>query len=180
MTPIRIFAATMLFTLSGCKHAPNDTIPDFQNTADLRIELSRSSCFGPCPQYDLTIFGNGNIEFCGGIHVEKPGLHSGAISSVDVQKLYAAIIELEFFDMESQHADGVLHASTNIVTVSNGDNTKIVSERTDWMDRNRNIHVIQEVIDKAANSSQWIGNTPVDFPDKSASPTPDCLKPQNQ
>jgi hypothetical protein len=61
-TAVAVFAAlTILFLL--WRPASSHPLNQYERTKTFVIELNRSSCFGPCRPYDMTIRGDGDVRF---------------------------------------------------------------------------------------------------------------------
>ena len=75
------------------------------SAASAQIVLERTSCFGVCPAYDLTIRLNGSVTFTGGNRFAAP---SGArqIQPESVDSLIAAIMRSGFVAMADSYKAG--------------------------------------------------------------------------
>src|SRR6476469_10321975 len=68
-----------------------------------KIVLERTTCFGVCPVYTLTVQSSGRVEFVGAKHVWETGQHRGKISRADFARLVKKIEEINFFALKSRY-----------------------------------------------------------------------------
>ena len=73
------------------------------NIKDITIILYRDGCHGFCPQYQLTIFGSGQIEFEGLRWVKACGYHQGSISPNRIVEILEMAVNIDFFNMEDSY-----------------------------------------------------------------------------
>lgn len=74
---------------------------DYDNAA---ITLERAPCYGTCPVYSLTIFGNGTVVYEGRYHVVVVGKQTSEISREKVKELINYMHKSGFFSMENYGA----------------------------------------------------------------------------
>lgn len=72
------------------------TEPSFALPPDASVHLSRGACYGRCPVYEVTISGDGTVEYQGVRHVRVKGFHSKRVAPSVVARLFADIIESGF------------------------------------------------------------------------------------
>jgi hypothetical protein len=117
--------------------------------ADTIISLQRTSCFGPCPVYTVTI-------------VRVVGRQSARIDMAVVAKLLAHAERIHFFDMRNayravENPDGsttvVTDLPTKIVTVTVNRRTKRVEDYVGAPDA---LEKFEEAIDEAAGTQRWV------------------------
>ena len=70
-----------------------------------RIMLQRTPCDGPCPVYELTIRGTGEVEYSGEAHVHNKGKHEWKISERRLQRLAQAFDNARYSRMQDRYAD---------------------------------------------------------------------------
>ncbi len=71
---------------------------DDANLADFSITLKRVGCVGSCPDYDVTILGNGQVRYQGNAYVRVEGVRERVIPLSDVQKLARRLEAEHFFE----------------------------------------------------------------------------------
>ena len=152
-------AAVAVFAL-GSVNASETTpqaIPD-----DFAIKLERTSCFGPCPVYSVTIDGKGNVTYEGKKFVRVPGRQSDQIPVSRVAELAATVERIRFFDLNDEYrvirnADGtttmVTDLPTTFVTVTRGGQTKSIE---DYVGAPESLKELEKQIDETARTKRWI------------------------
>ncbi len=75
------------------------SLPEIRDWNPLVITLSRGGCMrrSACPSYDVTVHGNGDVEFEGYRDVRATGRHTTHISRATVRALAAKFRAADFF-----------------------------------------------------------------------------------
>ncbi|MCA1849115.1 MAG: DUF6438 domain-containing protein, partial [Actinobacteria bacterium] len=68
-----------------------------------KITLRRTPCYGPCPVYELTILGTGEVTYLGEAHVAKAGAHSWRISGRRLERLAEAFERASYSRLEDRY-----------------------------------------------------------------------------
>ena len=134
------------------------------------ISLERTSCYGSCPAYVVTLRGDGTCTWNGKSNVSIEGVHEYTIDRARIVELLASFEEVDFLGLQGSFADDVKDAPSEILTLSiDGRERRLrhlwwrngASEGTDAAERER-VHAllerIAERIDAAADTSGWIGS----------------------
>jgi len=136
----------------------NHHVPEFKKTESLAIRLSRTQCYGHCPEYDVVIYGTGKVEFCGGSFVQEAGRHEKYISVDEVERLYDFIIQSGFNNLNEEYLASVTDNPSHFIEVSNEGYKKSVLEYAGrYADAPKVVFAIQKAIDDTANTSEWLG-----------------------
>src|SRR5215831_9459051 len=67
------------------------------NLNDVVINFERSGCYGDCPAYKLTVFGDGRVDYSGVNFVKQTGKAQGHIEPASVQRLVAEFDKANFW-----------------------------------------------------------------------------------
>jgi hypothetical protein len=135
---------------------------DSATPQDVLIKLERTSCFGECPVYSVTIDGEGNVTYEGEHHVRVQGQQTARINPARVTELLDLAERIRFFDFKDQyrfieHPDGthseVGDLSTQIVTIRVGGRSKRVE---DYIGAPPAIKDLEKAIDDAAYTKRWV------------------------
>jgi hypothetical protein len=126
-----------------------------------KIVLERTTCFGVCPVYTLTIQSSGRVDFVGTKHVWEPGPHRGKISRADFARLVNKIEEIHFFTLKNRYdgkkPDGsgptVTDLPTRKTSVTRGSQTKTVEN---YFRGPPGLKELEDLIDEVTKSSIWI------------------------
>lgn len=136
-----------------------------QNSQVSEIIFERTTCFGSCPSYRVTIKKDGTVEYDGREFVAQKGLKTSEISHDDFVKLEKAIRAMNFFELDNQYTTQVVGGAvvaitdlpTEIVTVKSGDRVKRIE---DYLGAPKQLKELEDMIDRVANSSAWTGYRP--------------------
>jgi ankyrin repeat protein len=183
MRAFRVFA-TCLFVIGApilATIARATTFPPI-DYSKLQISLQRSACLGFCPDYLVTISGDGSVTFTtdyrpgdpvAGIHREfsrstgvlVPGTHHIKIDPETVKRLTQQFREARFFDLKNEYRYGATDAPTYIVSIETGHGSKRI---VDYIGREAgmppSVTSLEDSIDKAAKTELWIKGTPEVIP----------------
>jgi hypothetical protein len=126
-----------------------------------QIVLERTSCFGVCPVYRLTIQRSRKVVWEGKAHVWEVGRETGKISKEGFRQLVAKIEEINFFSLrdryDGKNADGsgstVTDLPTRKTSVTRGNQTKTVEN---YYGGPKGLKQLEDLIDELTNSNQWI------------------------
>jgi hypothetical protein len=129
---------------------------------DTMIRLQRTSCFGPCPIYTVTIDGRGTVTYVGERAVRVVGRRTAHIEPSVVATLLATADRIHFFDMDDRYReirnpDGtvftVTDRPTEFVTITVSGRTKRVE---DYVGAPDSLAQFEREIDDAAGARRWI------------------------
>src|SRR5215210_1852938 len=67
------------------------------------ITLKRTPCYGPCPVYEVTVSGTGEVEYFGEAHVARAGTHRWKISRRRLQRLAEAFDRANYSRLEDRY-----------------------------------------------------------------------------
>ena len=70
-----------------------------------KITLRRTPCQGPCPVYEVTVRGTGEVEYFGEAHVDKAGAHRWKISERRLQRLAEAFERARYSRLENRYTN---------------------------------------------------------------------------
>tara|TARA_B100000902_G_C27134971_1_gene825560 strand:- start:459 stop:830 length:372 start_codon:yes stop_codon:yes gene_type:complete len=63
--------------------------------------MKRTACYGTCPQYQVSIYNNGDVKYEGLNFVEKIGCYSSSISRNKINNIKDQINNVNFFSLDS-------------------------------------------------------------------------------
>jgi Domain of unknown function (DUF6438)/Ankyrin repeats (3 copies) len=129
---------------------------------DATIRLQRTSCFGSCPVYTVTIDARGGVTYEGERFVRVVGRRTARIDTAAVAGLLATAERSGFFQMRDayrliDHPDGsrtsVSDLPTTIVAITANGRAKTVE---DYLDAPDALAELERAIDAAAGSRRWV------------------------
>jgi len=130
---------------------------------DIEITLERGMCFGTCPVYSVSLFGNGTIAWMGEMYVEAAGNRTDSLDPALVGDLYDRLIEGGFLDLNDTYAYlNITDMPTATLTVRNGTDVKQVYHYHGDFTSPENLTHMENAVDLVANTSRWIGTSTFD------------------
>ena len=138
------------------------------------ITLERSACFGPCPVYKVTIYGDGRVVFTTAtepvdpvdeVHrrfaqsdgVLLPGTHKDKVSADAVAALIQKFQAARFWSLRAAYRTPVTDSPSYVVTFDTGKSRKTV---TDYVGEQsgmpHTVTELEEAIDQVAGTDRWV------------------------
>jgi hypothetical protein len=121
------------------------------------LTLERTACFGFCPMYKLTVYGNGKVVYEGRRFVKVTGTRTITISQSAVKKLIAEFQRLQYFQLQDSYTGGHTDAPSTITSLMMGKRQKTVNHYLASPNAPKELTALENKIDAAVNSQQWIG-----------------------
>jgi hypothetical protein len=103
MSLIKITLILLLFTICLSFSDKGQLLAQQSIPRDTKITLKRTECFGTCPNYTLTISGDGTVTFEGRQFVKKTGIFKSSISIKKVQQLIAEFNKANYFSLKDKY-----------------------------------------------------------------------------
>lgn len=138
------------------------------------ITLERGACYGNCPDYRVTVHGDGLVEFDTGddhfkgtaaqVHLEYnghnvllPGHHTAKVDPTTVARLFERFRAAHFFGLKGEYVYGATDNSTQVLTVRVGKSSKTV---TDYIGTSagmpQEVRDLEDAVDKVAGTARWV------------------------
>ena len=70
------------------------------------ITLERTVCYGFCPAYKVSIFGDGSVLYEGKEFVKKKGKAEGLITKDQLQQLVREFEKLDYVNLDDEYSEG--------------------------------------------------------------------------
>lgn len=169
MLKLNVFASLCL-TLLACSPlaiAATPTVPPIAQaqssapTTSALITMERTPCFGSCPAYRLTVYGDGRVVYDGLAFVATEGRRTAQLEPAQVQSLIAAVERADFFKLNDEYiVDATDLPGTRTAIALNG-RTKTVWRYGSAGDASldnapRSLSELENAIDAIVNSQQWV------------------------
>jgi len=147
----------LLFVLLSAFQAQAQDIP-----ADFSVTLERTSCFGACAVYSVSIDATGAVLYDGLQNVRVQGLQTDSVSVAKVRALAEAVSRAQFFSLNDsyksiQNPDGtssvVSDLPTAYVKVVQGGRTKRIE---DYLGAPETLRSLESLIDDVARTKRWL------------------------
>lgn len=123
----------------------------------VEVTLSRSVCFGFCPDYTVTITGDGEVRYSGRHFVNVMGEARASISRDDVQALLARFDAIGFERLRDEYRAQVTDSPTYVVTLTRHGRTKrLVDYVGVAVGMPESVRALEDEIDRVAGASRWV------------------------
>ncbi|MGE0742824.1 MAG: DUF6438 domain-containing protein [Hyphomonadaceae bacterium] len=151
-----LLAAFAAFALSACATpAPADPPP--QAEAPVAITLQRGVCFGFCPDYTVTISGDGTVRYEGRRFVNVRGAQTATIPRADVEALLARFDDIGFERLRDAYRAQVTDLPTYTVRLTrNGTTKSVVDYGGTGAGMPESVRALQDEIDRVAGTARWV------------------------
>jgi hypothetical protein len=143
--------------VNACSCSNEHGLASSANLKDAVISLERTLCFGNCPAYKLTVYGNGAVIFEGKSAVRVKGKAEGAISQDQFKQLVSEFDKADYLSLHDSYTETSYtdypYAATSITV-----DGKTKSVRHYFGDTNApaRLTTLEDKIDEIVNSDQWI------------------------
>jgi hypothetical protein len=157
ITTVRAVLVASLLCASGCGRDPNND-SDFVVDAQTLITLDRTACMGMCPDYLLSVGGDGTVTFMGRRYVKVVGAASGQIPVADVQTLVDVMQEANYLNLSVPTDCTRVKTDQPMVTTSLAiaGTTHTVEHYHGNLCAPEVLTTIEDEIDIVAQSAQWV------------------------
>lgn len=124
---------------------------------DVEITLTRGVCFGFCPDYTVTINGDGRVRYEGRRFVNVVGERTATIPREDVANLVRRFDEIGFDRLRDAYRAQVTDLPTYRVSITREGRTKtVVDYGGPSAGMPRSVRDLQDEIDRVAQTAQWV------------------------
>lgn len=133
--------------------------PDY---SDLVVTMERTPCFGACPIYKLTIYGDGRAVYEGEEFVAVKGQQTATIGAAQIRELVAAIESADYFSLNDDYSAPATDLPSTITTVTLGGQSKTINHYgvcgySDIDTAPKELCDLESKIDEITNSARWVG-----------------------
>lgn len=125
---------------------------------DVVITAEHTGCFGPCPIYKLTIYGDGRVMYEGQEHVNVAGKQTSQIPKDKVKELVNEFYRINFFSLkDNTYTDEgcFLDAGSVITSITIAGKTKRINDYH-GCPAPKELRELEAKIDELVNSKQWV------------------------
>ncbi|MDH3943792.1 MAG: DUF6438 domain-containing protein [Anaerolineae bacterium] len=140
------FACSTLFP-------PTNTIPE--DISDAVITLERTACFGFCPDYTVTIYGDGRVVYFGNDFVAEMGERTYTIPTDDVLWLVESFYDIGFFDLDDRYVESATDLPSTTISMTIEGETKSIYLY--GMNLPKDLVELTKRVDEVANTKELIG-----------------------
>lgn len=120
------------------------------------ITLERGPCFGRCPEYTVTMYGSGRVEFEGRRYVCAEGHHTAKASPDGVRRLVAQMLAAGYFDLDWTEGPLATNASTVRSSLRHSGQTRQIEHYLGDAGAPRLLATLEDRIDAVAGTWRWL------------------------
>ena len=124
---------------------------------DVIITVERTMCFGWCPDYRLSIYGNGKVVYEGRNYVQVEGKRTTYIPRSKVRELVAEFEKIQFYEFEDKYIFGASDLPSVLVSIDLEGRSKTIDMYGAEMIAPEEIAYLIKQIEEAANVTRWVG-----------------------
>lgn len=157
MKHISIFVITLIFVLFSVyfiyRLRSNKINIDGRDLSTLVITLERTSCFGNCPDYSVTLLGDGRVFYEGRNFVRVKGIRQGSVDTGQLQALVDDFEKAGFFGFNDEYTAQVSDLPTKTTSISIGGEYKKV---INYYGAPQILTQLEDKIDEVAGTRKWV------------------------
>jgi Domain of unknown function (DUF6438) len=124
------------------------------------VELSRGPCFGVCPDYTITIHGDGAVEYMGRRFVKVMGRRTSAIDSEEPARILQRLDQIRFSTLDDRAFSWCFDTPSVSIAVSLDGKTKRVASDAGCTGAKLGVQTefvrAADDIDKIVGSDRWV------------------------
>ena len=154
--PVRVTDYVLLLPPERWALVPR-SFPEPWDLKGVKIEFSRTECYGRCPACSVTIRGDGSVHFSGQRYVLIPGDHETHIAPDAVMELVRQFERTRFFAAGDKYIAEVTDNPTYTLTLTVAGKSKTV---TDYVGEQVGMPLVivdlENAVDETAGTERWI------------------------
>jgi hypothetical protein len=155
MNVARSFIGLAAFALAAC--APVDTPAEPPAVNNVEIRLTRGVCYGFCPDYTVTINGEGQVRYEGRRFVHVLGERTATIPREEVARLVARFDDIGFDQLRDSYRGQMTDMPTYTVSLTrNGRSKTVVDYAGTSVGMPQAVRDLETEIDRVAGTAQWV------------------------
>lgn len=137
--------------------APGENPGPIPPAANVTITLARGVCFGFCPDYTVSITGEGAVMYTGRRFVNVIGEQHATIELAQVQALLAEFDRVNFMSLRDSYRANITDLPTYTVSLTRNGQTKTVVDYGGLSaGMPESVRHLQDEIDRVANTGRWV------------------------
>jgi len=130
--------------------------------SDTVITLERTTCYGTCPSYTLSILKDGTVNYIGRDYVRVKGTAQWKVEPAVVDSLVKEFLKIDYFSLDDEYTriknlDGTFSDVTDLpTTITSLSFSGKHKEIVDYLGAPRKLRDLERAIDKAVDSKKWV------------------------
>ncbi|HEX2557815.1 MAG TPA: DUF6438 domain-containing protein [Nitrososphaera sp.] len=146
-------AAGVAFVATFAFFTGSNILPLQRNYDSTIIILERTVCYGTCPDYSITIHGNGTVIYEVRRYVAVTGKHTSQIPSEKVQELVNYFHKAGYFSMNDRYSGNVGDVPTITTSIKLD---RLFKKVVDYYNPPPQLTDLENLIDSTAGSANWV------------------------
>ena len=119
--------------------------------------MERTACFGFCPVYTLTIYGDGTVIYNGEEFVAIKDKVEATITSEKIEQLVLEFEATDYYSLDDNYIERTItDAQTFVTSITIDGKTKVIEHYHGDFNAPENLTALENKIDEIVNSKQWI------------------------
>jgi Domain of unknown function (DUF6438) len=119
----------------------------------IEITIERTPCFGMCPEYKVTIKGDGTVTYTGRQHVRVTGDRTWTIDPAAVRALAREMEAAGYFELQDEYTSRMTDHPTTRTSLTIGARSKKVS---DYISGPQKLKDLEQRIDDVAGTRKYV------------------------
>jgi uncharacterized protein DUF6438/ankyrin repeat protein len=146
----RIVAAGASILVAGCATTGVAQTPQAE---PIEITIERTACFGTCPEYTITLKGDGTVTYNGRQHVRVTGDRTWTIDPAAVRALAREMEAAGYFALQDEYTSRMTDHPTTRTSLTIGTRTKKIS---DYISGPQTLKDLEQRIDEVSGSKKYV------------------------
>ncbi len=123
---------------------------------DVVISLDRTMCFGTCPDYRVTLYGDGTVVFEGRTFTKVLGYKIGSIEEAKIRELLAEAEKGGFFTEKSYTNYEVTDNPSATLSINTSDKGNRVDHYYGDSNAPATLIALESKVDEILNTARWV------------------------
>lgn len=119
----------------------------------IEITIQRTVCYGTCPDYEVTLRGDGTVRYTGRQYVRITGTHSWKVDPAAVRALAREMEQAGYFELKDEYTAMITDNPTTWTTLTIGPRTKKIK---DYFAGPKKLKELQQRIDEVAGVKKYV------------------------
>jgi hypothetical protein len=133
-------------------------VPPLSTHHEVMATLERTSCYGRCPIYKITIFRDGVVEYVGEQFVKTKGAATWHIDQDAIEALDKVFVDGRYFDLHDEYMHEDVSDRPEVLTSYRaGPRTKAITHSHGDTSAPESLRNIEDRVDRIVRIEPWIG-----------------------
>jgi ankyrin repeat protein len=134
-------------------HIPFPEVRDWKTVV---MTLTRTSCLGSCPYYEITVYGDGTVVYNGTRFVAIKGRHQCTISETSVRELVTAFRDADYYSLRDKYVFDATDLPTYISSIEiDGQSKEVTDYAGETIGMPLAVSDLETTIDRLSGAKGW-------------------------